>query len=101
MGAVSYTPCDENRQDDPRFAYGESTFDPAPGTWAPECGHAACIEDDERHPTFHGWDCPVAECRWNTARDACQGDAGHAGEHVFALPLPEAPERGSAGGGHG
>lgn len=86
-------PCDAERHDDPRFAYAESTFDPPPGTWAPDCGHPACIEDDRHCPSgdgFHDWDCPVAECRWNTARNVCDLEAGHEGEHRFDLPTAAA-----------
>lgn len=93
------------READPRFDYAEDTFAPPPGTWAPDCGHAACAED-ERACTAeggcHDWDCPVATCRWDTAGAMCVLDEGHAGEHRFvseneivlefpsAAPLPRA-----------
>jgi hypothetical protein len=88
--------CDAEAQDDPRFAYAESTFNPPLGTWAPDCGHAACVADDQDCVTYggpngHDWDCPVAVCRWDTARATCDLSDGHYGDHSYALPAtPEA-----------
>lgn len=76
--------CESEAADDPRFAYTEPTFAPPPGTWAPECGHPACVAD--MCPGYHDWDCPVAECRWNAARAGCELASGHEGEHSYAMP---------------
>lgn len=86
------TYCDREVADDPRYQYTEPTFNPAPGTWAPDCGHPACVADDEAHAEVgHDWDCAIAECRWNAARGTCDFEAGHAGDHSYALPsTPEA-----------
>ena len=94
--------CEAEAQDDPRFRYTESTFDPPPGTWAPDCGHEACVADDRRctdgSAGWHDWDCPVATCRWDTARKTCDFPKGHAGDHSYALrelpviwPQPSCP----------
>ena len=74
----------ERREADPRFDYGTDTFDPPSGTWAPECGHAACIEDDARCQDGHGWDCPVAYCRVATATAVCDLERGHRSAHLFS-----------------
>ena len=68
---------------DPRFDYGEDTFGPPAGTWAPDCGHAACVEDERACTDCHDWGCPVARCRWDTAHAMCELDEGHDGEHRF------------------
>ena len=83
--------CDQVASDDPRFAYGEDTFAPPPGTWAPDCGHPRCLEDDQDCVTYggqngHEWGCPVAECRWDAARASCELATGHSGDHSYALP---------------
>ena len=88
--------CEAYAEDDPRYQYGESTFAPAPGTWAPDCGHPACLADDRGEGCLggggcHYWDCPVAACRWDTARSGCDLPASHDGDHSYALPAtPEA-----------
>ncbi len=84
------TYCDAYASEDPRFDYGNwDTFAPPPGTWAPDCGHEACVEDESRCPGFHDWDCPVATCRWNAARTGCDFPANHSGDHSYALPAQE------------
>lgn len=99
---MDITYCDAEAQDDPRFAYAEDTFSPPAGTWAPDCGHAACVADDAECVTYggrnwHEWDCPVATCRWDTARATCYFTVGHTGDHSYALrmlptvPAPAAP----------
>jgi hypothetical protein len=85
--------CDAIRREaDPRFEYTNwDTFAPPPGTWAPDCGHAACVEDDKHCPSgdgFHTYDCPVAVCRWDTARATCDLDDGHDGGHRWYVPEP-------------
>ena len=80
-----YEYCDYEAADDPRFAYTEDTFAPPPGTWAPDCGHPACLADEQACPNFHDWDCPVATCRWDTARRCCELPKGHEGDHDYAL----------------
>lgn len=83
--------CDAVRREvDPRFEYPNwDTFAPPPGTWAPDCGHATCVEDARNCPEpsgFHDWDCPVATCRLSTANATCDLDAGHEGEHHWYIP---------------
>ena len=73
----------ERREVDPRFDFGANTFAPPSGVWAPECGHAACVEDDARCTKGHGWDCPVAACRVAVASAGCDLEAGHDGPHMF------------------
>ena len=80
--------CDAiRRAADPRFDYPNwDTFAPPPGTWAPDCGHAACIEDDRHCPSgdgFHTYDCPVAVCRLAAANNTCDLNAEHEGAHQF------------------
>lgn len=84
--------CAAEAADDPRFAYAEDTFNPPPGTWAPDCGHPACIEDDAKDADVgHSWDCAVAECRYGIAHSTCDFEAGHDGDHSYARPpTPEA-----------
>ncbi len=97
MSETAY--CDLPREDsEPRWNWREDTFDPPPGVWSPECGHAVCIAEDALHvetdnrectsPTGSGWDCPLGECRWNTVHAACDLPAGHDGQHQYA-PMPE------------
>jgi hypothetical protein len=94
--AVDIDYCDAEAQADPRYQYAEATFNPAPGTWAPDCGHPACVADDDVCVTYgpgagHEWDCPVATCRLDTASAACGFAPGHDGDHSWALPpTPEA-----------
>lgn len=104
MSTTMPQPCPAERADDPRFDYAGDTFNPPPGTWAPDCGHPACIEDARNCPSgdgWHGWDCPVAVCRWNAARDCCDLEADHDGEHRFQLPAPSARQQAGAVGGAG
>lgn len=87
-------PCHAERQDDPRWDVAADTFDPPPGTWAPDCGHAACVEDAAQCPGgggWHDWECPVAACRYEASRDTCSLEAGHEGEHRFRLPAVSGP----------
>ena len=89
------TDCDAYAAEDSRFDYGNwDTFSPPPGTWAPDCGHAACVADDLDCVTYggdngHDWGCPVAACRWDAARAGCEFVIGHAGDHSYALPIQE------------
>lgn len=81
------TYCDQESADDPRFAYAEDTFNPPPGTWAPDCGHEACVADDTAcADTGHYWDCAVAKCRHGVAHTTCDFEGGHPGDHSYALP---------------
>lgn len=80
--------CDAYAGDDPRYDYANwDTFAPAPGTWAPDCGHPACVEDDRACANFHDYDCPVAVCRWDAARAHCDLPRHATGEHSYALRM--------------
>lgn len=74
----------ERRDADPRYDYREDTFDMAAPRFPPQCGHAACIEDEGRCLDWHEWGCAVARCRVSVATAVCDLEAGHDGAHVFS-----------------